>query len=193
MRKLASGLVFLLVPMLLLASPIDDPETTRGRSAGPKSRSLLSVHLDLGLAFPTGQSETVFDVGAGMRAGIHYRLASLPFLYVSAALGYTNASATGIFLTASMVSVAAGGGLRADILPGFAVAAGISAGGFGCFLSGSDTWGANLLVSADARMIFLPGPSRLTIGASYRYFVNFYSGLDAFLGFSFELPSTSVR
>jgi hypothetical protein len=132
-------------------------------------------------------------VGAGLLAGVEYRLPFLPWLYVRGALGYHNEAANLVPLSVSVFSAAVGVGLRVDLLPWLSLTMGVSGGGFGCLLSDPAVSGGNALVSADAGLMLLPSPWRLTLGASYRYLLNFYRGLSATLGLSYELPPARTR
>jgi hypothetical protein len=138
---------------------------------------------------PLDESFPVFEVGAGLMAGVEYRLPSLPWLYVRGAVGYHNEAANLVLSSVSVFTAAAGIGLRADLLPWLSVAVGISGGGFCCLLDQPAAFGGNALVAAEAGLILLPSPWRLTLGASYRYLLNFYRGLSATLGLSYELPA----
>jgi hypothetical protein len=190
MQKLLAGLVILALPISFSAAATAAPELAQ-ESLVPsgKSPSFLSLQLTTVMDLPLDESFPVFEVGAGLMAGVEYRLPSLPWLYVRGAVGYHNEAANLVPFSVSVFTATAGIGLRADLLPWLSVAVGISGGGFGCLLDDPAVSGGNALVSADAALMLLPSPWRLTLGASYRYLLNFYRGLSATLGLSYELPA----
>jgi hypothetical protein len=191
MKKVLAGLVILALPLFFSGA------TAAARELGlespvpiVKSPSFLSLQLTTVMDLPLDESFPVFEVGAGLMAGMEYRLPSLPWLYVRGSVGYCNEAANLVPSSVSVFTAAAGIGLRVDLLPWLSAAVGVWGGGFGCLLDDPAVFGVHALVSADAGLLLLPGPWRLTLGASYRYLLNFYSGLSATLGLSYELPST---
>jgi hypothetical protein len=194
MKKVLAWLVILALPTCVSAA---SSARTKLALEAPvpegKVQSLLSLQLTTGMDIPLGDSLSVFEAGAGLQGGVEYRLPFLPALSVRGVLGYHNEAPSLVYLSVSIFSVSVGIGARIDLLPWLSVSAGVSGGGFGCFLSTPAAFGANAVVSADAGLLLLPGPWRLTLGASYRNFISFYQVLSATLGLSYELPPVRAQ
>jgi hypothetical protein len=189
MKKVLCGLVILALPTSVFAAVSAGPGLAlESQVPGERSLSLLSLQVTTAMDIPLDESFSVFEVGAGMLAGVEYRLPFLPWLYLRGTLGYHNEAANLVPLTVSIFSAAVGVGLRVDLLPWLSLTMGVSGGGFDCLLSDPAVSGGNALVSADAALMLLPSPWRLSLGASYRYLLNFYRGLSATLGVCYELP-----
>ena len=189
MKRVLAWLVILALPTCVSAAGIARTKLALEPPVPEdKAQSLLSLQLTTGMDVPLGDSLSVFEAGAGLQGGVEYRLPFLPALYVCGVLGYHNQAPGLVYLSVSIISVSVGIGARIDLFPWLSVRGGVSGGGFGCFLSAPAAFGANAVVSADAGLVLLPGPWRLTLGASYRYFISFYQVLSATVGVSFELP-----
>jgi tetratricopeptide (TPR) repeat protein len=176
------GFLLLLWPALIFAQA----------SAPSKTPSALSLYLSPGVDFPLGASSTVYGLGGSMRFGAEYRLPFLPLLYASGGIGYNYDTANGVPLTVSVTSAGIGGGIRYDFLPWLTASVGVSGGYFYSFLNDFSTMGGNPFLIADAGLAFLPGPLRVTVGASYLSYFGLYSGLSASLGLSYDFARASA-
>lgn len=151
--------------------------------------SRLSVELSPGVDLPLGDSAPVFGVGGTATLSVQYRLPSSP-IFISGSLGYDYDSVTqGIPVTLSIASASVGAGLKFPLIPWLAVQAGISAGYSYSFLSDLSASGGDPFVSLNAGVVLLSSQWHLDLGASYRYYLALYSGLEAYAGISYDIPA----
>ncbi len=190
MKKFLAGLVILVLASLLHAEEVPCAGLAAAtQDPGDRAFSLFSLQLTAVMDVPLEESFTVFEVGAGLLAGAEYRLPFLRWVYLRGEVGFHEEAANLVTLSVSVFTAAFGVGLRVDLLPWLSATAGVSGGAFGCVLNDAGTFGGNGLLSADARLVLLRSPWRLTLGISYQDLLSFYRGLGATLGLSCELPA----
>ena len=149
----------------------------------------LSVYLGPGVDIPLGDSSPVFGIGGTARLGLQYRLPSSP-IFVSGSLGYAYESVTqGIPLSMSLASASMGAGLNFPVLPWLSVQAGISGGYAYSLLSDLTASGGDPFVSVDAALRLLSSQWHVDVGASYRYYLALYNGLEVYAGVSYDIPA----
>ncbi|HET6452026.1 MAG TPA: hypothetical protein VFI08_11985 [Spirochaetia bacterium] len=194
MKKVLAGVVILVLPGLLYAGKVPCPAlAAESQARDGQSFSPLSLKLTTVMDVPLEESQPVFEVGAGLLAGMEYRLPFLRWVYISGEVGFHEEAANLVTLSVSVFTAALGVGLRVDLLPWLSASAGVSGGAFGCILNDPGTSGGNALLSADVRLVLLPGPWRLTLGVSYQDLLSFYRGLGAMIGLSCDLPARARR
>jgi tetratricopeptide (TPR) repeat protein len=151
--------------------------------------SQLSVELRPGVDVPLGDSAAVFGIGGTALLGVQYRLPSSP-IFIEGSLGYDYDTVTqGIPLSVSIASASMGAGLRFPVIPWLTVQAGLSGGYAYSFLSDLSASAGNPFVSVDASLVLLSSQWHIELGASYRYYLALYSGLQASAGISYDIPA----
>lgn len=179
MKRIVALVLILLVSSFTFAFADGGPVSTPG--------PLLSFSLTPSFSIPLGDYATYFGYGGGATLCADYRMPFLPLLYAGAGLGYSYFSLQK-FSSLSTLTGGCDAGVWYDIIPSLSVRA-FALGGYSySFLNNGLGSGGTPYVGggADLAWAFVPFLS-VSVGASYRYFVDLYSDIAVTLGVSYNL------
>jgi tetratricopeptide (TPR) repeat protein len=156
----------------------------------PKA-STLSLELAPSVCFPIAASADRFSIGGALGLSGGWSIPSFPFGFLRADLQYVYSPLVTGEHSISMVSAAAGGGLRLAFAPKFFVHAFLTGGYYYGFLNDAAagfTGGGNPMLSAGGGFSFLLTPSlSMGLGFAYDNDFGFSSAIRAFLGTSYHI------
>jgi tetratricopeptide (TPR) repeat protein len=187
-----TGTDFVLLVALLGTSIA--PETQF--AADQRDFSTLSLQLSPAVCIPIADSSSRFGLGGGGAFSAEWRLPSFPLAFLRADLQYVFSPLVTGEHSISVLSAAAGGGLRIDLAPWFFVSAFVTGGYYYGFLNdpaGGLTGGGNPILSAGGGLSFLLTSSfSVGLGAAYENDFGLNSGIRVFLGTSLHVPFLGV-